>query len=275
MSTNLKRADLNLLSKTLVVHQGALGDQLLSLPLLHHLSQDHSITYLGRGLGRELIELFMSFKTLDLNQSPKKLKECLKGMDFQKSISIGSIDWLSFDSRIHVTLETWTEHQMPIWQSWGQQITNTVLAPYFINSSNSKPSRLIIAPGSGSLKKNWNLEQYIELSNQLSLKIELTILMGPTECDLGMHSQWNNLNGAGTLSLCPNHLELNTLYQSATHFIGNDSGPAHLASVYNLKGLVFFISSDMKTWEPYGQYLTSLKAPKNVLTALQLFEEKL
>lgn len=261
LSTNPKgRATVPKKQQLLFIHQGALGDQLLALPLIGQLQKSYHITYSARNPGLELMQHLTHMQTVSLDHAPLQLEEALKGT-WDQCISVGSIEWLNINTHHHVTLNTNIAHQQPIWQSWAHQVLNCNAEPFYISRVKPESPHLIIAPGSGSPQKNWPLDNYIELSQLLTREIDISVLMGPVELEHGMDSRWQQQGGAGCLVRHPSASRLLELYRCATHFMGNDSGPAHLASVYHLKGCAIFLHSDPSIWSPYGEQLKTLIDP--------------
>jgi hypothetical protein len=198
------------------------------------------------------MQQFMPMQTYSLDLSPQKLKKDLQG-SWGLCISVGLIEWLNIHADQH--LSTSHSHTEAIWLAWGRQVTGKYLSPYHTPHSIPDSKHLLIAPGSGSVEKNWPLNHYAKLSQQLIHDVHIRILMGPAELEQGMDKAWVNLNGKGQLILNPSAQQLMKCYEQSTHFIGNDSGPAHLASVYNLKGTTIFKHSNHNIWAPYGEHL--------------------
>lgn len=246
--------------KTLFINQGALGDQLLALPLLSALN--NKIIYSGRGLGLNLIKSLMPFQVINLDQSPLKIKQQLQKESITKIISVGSLDWLKYQESDYLKLSTNSDINEPIWKQWGQTALKKEISPFYITNPNkaSKP-HLIISPGSGSPKKNWDITYYQSLIQELKNHFKITLLLGPTEIELNSHLLWNHVRHEINFSINPSSDEIIELYSNATHFLGNDSGPGHLASVFNLKGAIIFISSNSKVWAPYGERLRCFSGP--------------
>lgn len=244
----------------LFIHQGALGDQLLTLPLIGRLKQDYQITYAARGLGLELMQQFIPMQCHSLDQSPKKLEATFQ-KTWDSCISVGRLSWLSIQTQEHHVLSTLVSHPEPIWSIWGKQIVGEDLSPFYIPTYKKSDPQLILAPGSGSTQKNWPFNNYIELSQNLAEHMRIMVLMGPTEIEQQLDRAWIEQGGKGTLLLCPNSQQLLECYEQSTHFIGNDSGPAHLASVFNLKGGSIFLNSNPDIWAPYGEHLAVFTNP--------------
>jgi len=113
---------------------------------------------------------------------------------------------------------------------------------------------IILHPGSGSRKKIWPLNLFLDLFRHLqnhSNRIFL-IVLGPAE---GPEIQqafevldFPHLTLAKDLSL----VELASVMEGCQLFIGNDSGISHLAAALGLPTLAIFGPTDYRVWSPRG-----------------------
>ena len=123
----------------------------------------------------------------------------------------------------------------------------------------------VMHPGSGSKRKNWPLENYIELGRRLQAKAEqeadlglsgLVITSGEADADLGSRLA-DALPGAEHVHQPALEL-LSGILANARLYVGNDSGVTHLAaSVENRKGvsprvIALFGPTDATVWAPPG-----------------------
>ncbi len=92
-------------------------------------------------------------------------------------------------------------------------------------------------------EKTWSPEGFRAVAEHLSRDLEPVFIAGPGE-DLSAFSKYRTIVGA-PLS------ETKSLLQSATLFVGNDSGPAHLAAAFGLPVVVLFGPSDPVIWAPW------------------------
>lgn len=106
-------------------------------------------------------------------------------------------------------------------------------------------NRVIIHPLSKDKKKAWPLKKYLHLATFLKKEgFEPIIVMKPEEEKL--------YNLEGQKSFCKKKLsDLAALIYESGYFIGNDSGPGHLASLLNIPSLI--LADDhkrMRLWRP-------------------------
>lgn len=112
----------------------------------------------------------------------------------------------------------------------------------------------VFHPMASQPEKTWPRSFYLELAKYVSRSSELepVFIGGPGE-DLSPFQMWK------TVSSVPLG-ELARLLRDARFFIGNDSGPAHIAAAFGVPELVFFGPSDVDIWAPW-------KTPHQVLQA--------
>jgi len=112
----------------------------------------------------------------------------------------------------------------------------------------------VVHPGSGSEKKCWPLENFLEIVAMLHQKgIEGFLITGEAEARMEKEIQRSALP-PGWAWLCrPSLLRLAGLLQEAEFYLGNDSGVTHLAAACGTPGLAVFRKDLEIAWRPYGQ----------------------
>lgn len=109
-------------------------------------------------------------------------------------------------------------------------------------------------PGSGSIRKNWPVDYFLDLANAVrSRGIEIVWFFGPAETNIPFPSCDHRVI-SDNLSLVAEILHRCEL------FIGNDGGPAHLASAVGCKVLTIFGPSDPLVWKPLGRQVIVLSS---------------
>ena len=105
---------------------------------------------------------------------------------------------------------------------------------------------LIIHPGSGSAAKNAPLEFFLEEAHRGN---HPTFLLGPAEAA----SMERLISAAGFVWKRPETLlDMKKLILDHDSFLGNDSGPAHLAALGGLSTRICYRGSDPADWLPPG-----------------------
>jgi ADP-heptose:LPS heptosyltransferase len=102
--------------------------------------------------------------------------------------------------------------------------------------------------------KTWPAERFLAVAERLEreMGLEPVFVGGPGE-DLPVFARYRRLSGAPLD-------EVKRLLAGASLFVGNDSGPAHMAAAFGVPSVVLFGSSDPRIWGPW-------RTPHEILTA--------
>jgi heptosyltransferase-3 len=156
---------------------------------------------------------------------------------------------LGITGRVHTA-----EHQAAAVFYLGVPITEVPRAtiPATLGRAPQAPANpyAVIHPLAATPEKNWPAARFLELVK--GLEFEPVFIGGPNE-DLSAFHPFRTITG----SPLP---ELARLLRDAALFIGNDSGPAHLAAAFGTPQLVFFGPSDEQIWHPWRTAHQILKA---------------
>jgi heptosyltransferase III len=120
------------------------------------------------------------------------------------------------------------------------------------------PKKILLNPTSGNPLKNWPQKKYVRLAKVLMQKgYSCTFVVSPKE-----RSEWMfSLDLGIDLPLLPSLSNLAALIYEAGFFIGNDSGPGHLASYLQLPHLILAQrKASITHWRP-GWYRGKLLLP--------------
>jgi ADP-heptose:LPS heptosyltransferase len=110
--------------------------------------------------------------------------------------------------------------------------------------------RIMFHPGAGSLRKRWPMTNFLEVEAMLkSNGLKPEFILGPAEEDLVAGLQ----HPGRTVHVLTDLLDLMGLLKSAGGYIGNDSGPSHLAALLGLPAIVIFGPADPERWAPVGR----------------------
>jgi heptosyltransferase-3 len=111
----------------------------------------------------------------------------------------------------------------------------------------------VLHPVASAPDKTWPSRNFRAVAEHLEhLSIEPVFIAGPGE-DLTAFAQYRHLAGAPLE-------EIKSLIAGASLFVGNDSGPAHMAAAFGLSVVVLFGSSDPDTWHPWRTKSVALKS---------------
>jgi heptosyltransferase-3 len=116
--------------------------------------------------------------------------------------------------------------------------------------------KILLHPGAGSIRKRWPVCNFLQVETMLKndgLKPEF--VLGPAEESLA-----DELQHPDRLVHVPGDLpELAALLQSAGGYIGNDSGASHLAAYSGLPTTVIFGPADPARWKPIGRAVSIVR----------------
>jgi len=140
------------------------------------------------------------------------------------------------------------EHLASAFFALGVPISDVPRAQLFVRDKemNALPVQgryAVLHPFAATPEKRWPAEKFCELARFLSLwKMEPVILAGAEDdvSAFGSHRVFR-----GTLS------EAKALVSRASLFVGNDSGPAHMAAAFGIRTVVLFGPSKPAIWGPW------------------------
>ncbi len=116
--------------------------------------------------------------------------------------------------------------------------------PFAAGRSNAR-AHAVIHPVASQPDKTWHATGFLHAARFLreSLDLDPVFIAGPGE-DLAAFREYRTVVGA-PLS------EIKSLLCGASLFLGNDSGPAHMAAAFGLPVVAIFGSSDPAIWHPW------------------------
>jgi heptosyltransferase III len=123
---------------------------------------------------------------------------------------------------------------------------------------------VMFLPGSGSPKKNWPAENFVELARQIEPESKALVVLGPAETAIEpvFREEFATVTGAELG-------EVAGLARLAAGFVGNDSGVSHLAAAAGAPGVVLFGPTEPERWRPLGSVEVLRRDP---LTSLAVAE---
>jgi heptosyltransferase-2 len=135
----------------------------------------------------------------------------------------------------------------------------------------SKPI-VVFHPGSGGEKKNWPLENWIDLGNYLlgsnNFRGLLAVVSGEADEDRTKHLRaiWKNerVQFARNIPLPV----LAALFENAI-FVGHDSGISQLAAAAGANCILLFGPTDPEIWAPKNESVQIIQAPTGDMPSLQ------
>jgi len=112
----------------------------------------------------------------------------------------------------------------------------------------------VIHPFAATPEKTWPAASFLEIARYLSQSLNLEpVFIGAESDHVSAFSGSRTIVGA-TLA------EIARLMRDAALFIGNDSGPAHIAAAFGVPEVVLFGPSSLETWAPWRTSAEAIKA---------------
>ena len=114
---------------------------------------------------------------------------------------------------------------------------------------------ILLHPGSGSKKKVWPLDRFLNLAHALQdhLGSKILIILGPAEGPEVQRVFEGVKSSEFIMAKGLTLLELASVMEGCRFFIGNDSGISHLAAALGLPTIAIFGPTDRRVWSPKGE----------------------
>jgi len=109
----------------------------------------------------------------------------------------------------------------------------------------TSPPYAVIHPVAAGPPKTWPAERFVAVASHLQQSFELQpVFVAGLGDDLSAFREWRTVVGAPLD-------EIKSLIAGAALFVGNDSGPAHMAAAFGVPVVVIFGASDPVVWAPW------------------------
>ena len=160
---------------------------------------------------------------------------------------------LGVDRKVHTA-----EHLASAMFYLGVPLTEIPPARLFAAAASRERPYAVLHPMASSPDKTWPQSNFLALAAHLEtdLGLEPVFIAGPNE-DLAAFSGYPCVQGAPLE-------EVKSLVASAALFVGNDSGPAHIAAAFGRPVVVLFGTSDLENWRPWGTESAVLTSPAGI-----------
>ena len=112
---------------------------------------------------------------------------------------------------------------------------------------------VVVHPGSGAEKKNWAREKFMELVKRLrDGGRKVRVLVGEVEQEKWAAGEVEKFTQVAEVRRPRDYVELFSELKSAEVVVANDSGPGHLAGMMGLPTVSIFKATDPRVWRPLG-----------------------
>lgn len=257
----------------LVVSGGALGDQLLRLPLIRALAALGPLRLLAPRVTLTWVELEAPSLRLDAAEAACLFGDgaltgpaaaLLEGVE--EAIVLLDGDGLAQALRRRgLSVQARGGEPAPGVHQLSHLASGLVALPPpealptpFLRVSPASGPDLLLLPGSGGLKKCWPAEGFRALGEALKARgFSIAVALGPDELERGPGPE--RFGGLPVLE-GPSLAELAALCAGARLVVGNDAGTTHLAAAAGATALALFGPTDPARWRPLGPRVTVLNA---------------
>jgi heptosyltransferase III len=252
--------------KTLLIRPGAIGDCIVSLPVLEHLRTEYTEVWV-RSVNQPLVRFAdrvdsIAATGLDLVgiQTPRRTMERLG--EFDRIVSWYGTNHEEFRQAVRGLPFTFHPplpkdgalHAVDFYAA--QTGAPMGLTPRIPVEDVTPRDRIVIHPFSGSPRKNWPLNRFRELAKALPYPVEWTA--GPDE-PLADAIRFDDL------------YDLARWLAGARGYVGNDSGISHLAAAVGVPVVALFRESNSAVWSPRPSHVRLVNDEMPISGLLPLF----
>ncbi|MFQ5964227.1 MAG: glycosyltransferase family 9 protein [Candidatus Scalinduaceae bacterium] len=267
----------------LICHRGALGDFILTWPALYCLKRELPDYHL-MGIGRsEYMRLAINMGLLDsyLDKESTRLLDFFCGRSIPLEIGSphgdphGAVLWLrEGQEMVNLLKKSASLPVIPIDPFPNKQMH---LAHYYCSSIKShfpitipqslsdcfplratKGQYALIHPGSGSSKKNYVPQFYLDLADELRRfgYQKVGFVLGPVEQEKMATEEFSG----EWIEQPENVEELSKLLTNVSLYIGNDSGVSHLSGYLGIPTIALYKTTDPEIWGVLGRKVVHITA---------------
>ncbi|GIW76626.1 MAG: hypothetical protein KatS3mg104_1689 [Phycisphaerae bacterium] len=291
----------------LLFHNAALGDFVMTWPIalaLGRVLAQSRIVYVTSVSKGRLAERFIKTEFADIEtgwhglyQDPPQLSD--KVRQYLNGLQIGIVFSQEPQSRFICHLRDLTGNQgmiipvsphpvsgVHVWEHQRRQLQDLAVlydavgqihhlieSQGISRSRKNSPCRLLIHPGSGSVKKNWSVDSFSRVASHMQrYGWDVRFILGEVERDKLPVSNLRIIQRVAPVVWCGDLDQLADQLQDSDAYLGNDSGPTHLAALTGLATVAMFgPNSDPTVWAPRGPRVKILRfdsPPESVVESL-------
>jgi ADP-heptose:LPS heptosyltransferase len=292
----------------LIFHSGALGDFVLSWPLALALGRIYAqsrIIYVTASQKGALAERALRLESTDVEsgwhhlfsaeaQPPANVLKMLDGSHAIFSfVAAADSAWAANVKKLapHARLflidpnppAAYTHHasQLLLDQLAPDPIVSTALSQMLksiadrgLGTPRPTAGPILLHPGAGTKPKCWPRECFIELARKLqSNHREVKFVVGEVEHDRWSETELKSLESIAPVITPKTLVELFTAITQASAYVGNDTGPTHLAAIAGAPTTAIFGPTDPAIWHPLGPKARAIRGePIETISVDQVIE---
>jgi len=161
-------------------------------------------------------------------------------------------DTLHVDRTVHTA-----EHLASALFYLGVSIGEIPRASLFTDRRKAGGTYAVLHPFGATPEKTWPATRFLEVAESLDRSGLSPVFIGGPGDDLTSFRQFRCLSAAPLG-------EIKQLLSGASLFLGNDSGPAHMAAAFGVPVVVIFGSSDPAIWAPWRTASEVIASPEGI-----------
>lgn len=163
---------------------------------------------------------------------------------------------------------------LPVVAAAVRQITASIAGRGIGSSQPARGGPVAIHPGSGSPSKCWPVDSYRALIDRIhDAGHRCRILLGEVELERWPAEDLHRLHAADETVHPATYVDLFRELSACSAFVGNDSGPGHLAAILGLPSTILFGPTDPAIWKPLGPRVVTIHGdPLARLPAERVFQ---
>lgn len=256
--------------EVLVVHLGGLGDMCLAESVFLSLRRHFGACLAGLG-NRRFFNLFSTYFTRLYGVESRHwlylFSERMTGPDFRRIIFIGkdrqgSIRkrWALYSREELIFIDMYPDGAFPdpgmdapslsyervhVEDYQLRQLKAFGIEPEAAGSGEPRPGPVVLYPEKGFTKGKWPLENFVAVREMIEKDGIGTVVLKPS--DVGFPGETIVIEELG---------KVKELFSSASVFVSNDSGMAHLAGACGLMTITVFTEFDPAVWHPRGRNIS-------------------
>jgi heptosyltransferase III len=120
---------------------------------------------------------------------------------------------------------------------------------------------IVIHPGAGAANKRWPRECFLSLARKMrDGGQKVNVVLGEVEREQWTQAEQDSFSEFATVLHPKSLAELYSLLTQASHFMGNDTGPTHLAAITGAPTTAIFGPTDPTIWSPLGPKVRIIRA---------------
>jgi heptosyltransferase-3 len=133
-----------------------------------------------------------------------------------------------------------------------EQVLRSVAARGVMNRP-APGQAILVHPGSGSRRKCWPAERFVRLIEQLRAGGHpVRVVVGEVERETWPPGELERIAASAELARPDSYVGLLDELSTARAYVGNDSGPSHLAGIIGVPTVALFGPSNPVHWHPLG-----------------------